>query len=684
MGRTTDIYLPIERGFAAATVSADRGGFDLARRLQAPVWVFDIDVGCVVLANDAACDFWQAIDENDLRSRDMTADMSQAVSQRLRQYQQDFSHSDPVFNEMWTLYPGGKPSSVMVYFRGYTLADGRMGMLCEVAARADDQPENLRSTEALLHTDVLIGLYDMGSGGPLYLNPAARNILNEASHHLQDIFLNPADFAALMIELQASGMHRFVAQTSTGDGERWHDLSAKLCLDAVTGEQAILMTAVDVSELKIARDTARYLADRDQLTGCFNRTFLQNHITDLKSGYDEALCTLIYIDVDRFKLINDVHGHEAGDTVLKTITARALGVIRSADILVRLGGDEFVVVLHQQIAERDILTDVERIRKAISKPIWLGTSKVEIGVSMGVTQFNPCNAAFADVIRNADLALYAAKSRGRGRSVIFDDQMGQEARARDQLELDLRSALGTRQFVLEYQPRFDLRLKRVVSVEGLLRWHHPQNGLIMPGTFIPVCEETGMIEDLGQQVLEIGCQKAREWQAAGISRMVSLNISPRQFADERLVDALRQLAKQPGFSASQIELEVTENVLIGDPDKIADKLRCITQMGYQIAIDDFGTGYSNLSYISRFPVHCIKIDRTFVDQLPSSAPIVSLILTLARQIGACSVAEGVETQAQLDWLTENKCDQVQGYFISRPAPPEHLNRVIASLDRGWE
>lgn len=680
MGRTNAISLPLGGGFAAA--AGDGEGFALARRLQAPVWVFDIDLGRVVLANDAACEFWQAVDEQDLRTRDMAAEMSQAVSQRLRQYQQDFTHSDPVFNEMWTLYPGGKPSSVMVYFSGYTLDDGRMGMLCEVSARSDDQPENLRSTEALLHTDVMIGLYDMASGGPLYLNPAARNILTESSHHLQDIFLNQADFAAMMIALQAGGLHGFVARTSTSEGERWHDISAKLCLDAVTGEQAILITAVDVSELKIARDTARYLADRDQLTGCFNRTFLQNHMADLQAANDGSLCTLIYLDVDRFKLINDIHGHEAGDTVLKTIATRALGVIRTGDILVRLGGDEFVIVLHQQSGKRDVLADVERIRKEISKAVWLNASKVDIAMSMGVTQFDPSQAVFADVIRNADLALYAAKSQGRGRSVMFDDRMGEAARVRDKIELDLRAALGTQQFTLEYQPRFDLRLGRVVSVEGLLRWHHPENGLIMPDRFIPICEETGMIEELGRQVLEIGCEKAREWHETQTDCMVSLNISPRQFADEQLVKTLQHFANQSGFSASQVELEVTENVLIGNPDEIAEKLRRITQMGYQIAIDDFGTGFSNLSYISRFPVHCIKIDRTFVDQLPSSAPIVLLILTLARQIGACSVAEGVETHAQLDWLIENGCDQVQGYLISRPVAPRKLDSVITLLDQG--
>lgn len=655
-------------------------GFALARRLATPIWVFDIDAGQVHCANAAACDFWQSETEEELCKRNMHADMSETVAQRLYQYQRDFLTNDYCFNEMWTLYPDGAPVSAMVHYRGYILPDGRMGMLCEVAGRTADEPDNLRSVEALLHTDVMVALYKR-TGQPIYLNPAARNARNDYRQLLRDLFIDPADYAQLMMELDLSGSFRLVARAATSVGERWHDLSAKTCLDAVTGDHAILLTATDVSELKNARDKARYLANRDQLTGCYNRSFLQTYFAEKHQINDGSHHTLIYFDVDRFKLINDIHGHETGDTVLKTITARALASIRKNDVLVRLGGDEFVVVLEGHDENMDTFVEAERIRHAVSKPVAFATSRVDVAVSLGVTRFTAGSAVFTEVMREADLALYAAKSQGRGRSTIFDEKMGHAARARDALEIDLHAALHNHEFELYYQPRFDLKTKKVTSAEGLVRWHHPQKGIVMPDTFIPVCEETGIIDELGEQVLNLGYQTLCKWQATGQDRSVSINISPRQFNDDRLIHVLDQFARDPAFTPRRMEIEVTENVLIGDLEKIADKLRTITHMGYQIAIDDFGTGFSNLSYISQFPLHCIKIDRTFIDQLPASAPIVSLILTLGRQIGATVVAEGVETEAQLNWLIVNGCDQVQGYYLSRPVPLGDLQRVISSLDQ---
>lgn len=655
-------------------------GFALARRLMAPIWVFDIDKGRICNANAAACEFWNAADEADLCARDMAKDMSQTVAQRLQQFKRDFDTGDPKFHEMWTLYPDGKPSSVMVNYRGYRLPDGRIGMLCEVSGQAAEEPNNIRGVEALLHTDVMVALYRR-DGKPIYLNPAARTARNHHSEPLSELFVDMGDFAHMMMELDLQGTYRHVVRVNTPQGERWFDLSSKACLDAATGEDAILLTAIDVSDLKIARDTARFLADRDQLTGCFNRAYLQTHFTETLQTQRNAPCTLIYFDVDRFKMINDIHGHETGDTVLKTIADRARATVRSGDLLARLGGDEFVIVLHDHTPGATPLEDAERIRQAISRPINLATSRIDVSISMGVTQADPKAASFTDAMRQADLALYASKSGGRGHATLFDKAMGDAARARDALETDLMAAVGQSQFTLHYQPRFDLNTHRVVSVEGLIRWQHPEKGLVMPDTFIPVCEETGMIDDLGQQVLELGYQAVKRWHAAGLDRGISLNISPRQFNNDTLLQTLERFARDPTFLTSKMELEITENVLIGDPDEIAQKLRAITHLGYQIAIDDFGTGYSNLSYISRFPLHCIKIDRSFIDQLPASAPIVSLILTLGRQIGATIVAEGVENQSQMDWLWANGCNQVQGFHLARPVPDDRLQRTIAALDR---
>lgn len=652
--------------------------FAVARRLQTAVWVYDIDNARIVYANPSAVHLWDARSEESLRERDLAKDMSSTVANRLKQYQIDFEERDAVFNEMWTLYPKGKPTSAMVVYRGFRLPDGRMAMQCEVLGQAGDQPENLRSAEALLHTDVMITLYEM-DGPPLYMNPAARNAASEVMQKISDKFVDHRDYEKLVAKMSSSGEHRMVAKVKADNGQCWYDLSAKQCSDAVTGEPAILVTAIDVSELKIARDKARYLADRDQLTGCYNRAYLLRHMSALEKFKAER-CALLYFDVDHFKQINDRLGHELGDVVLRQIASRANEAIRSNDTLVRLGGDEFVIVFEDVPSDVDFLPRIDNLLEILSQPITHDATRVTVTASMGVAMFSPSSADFTAVMREADTALYASKQAGRNRVTIFNEEMGTKAQARDLIEMQLTKSVKNRDFVLHYQPRVNLATGCVISVEGLVRWQHPDGGIVLPGEFISVCEETGLIEELGQLVIEMGCNQAIAWYQAGVDIELSLNISPRQFDDARLMDALRRFSAHPDFPHGKIELEITESVLIGDHGLIERKLEKIACMGYRIAIDDFGTGYSNLSYISRFPLNCLKIDQSFISQLPKTGPIIGLILTLAKQIGATVVAEGVETQEQFDWLCDKECDQVQGFLLSHPVPVEQIQGVIEELD----
>ncbi len=653
--------------------------FAIIRRLKTPIWIYDIDNSRIVFANKTACTLWQAEDEAELCARDLRQDMSAMVRKRLKQYQFDFAERDASFNELWTLYPNGTPTSVMVVYTGIRLADGRMGMHCEVVDHKDDAPENLRSAEALLHTDVMITLYSI-DGALLYMNPAARNAAMSSQHLFADIFLSSADHLEVMQALLGHGEHRIVARVCTGAGARWHDISVKRCNDAVTGEPAALVTAIDVTELKIARDKARYLADRDQLTGCYNRAFLLNHIENLSKG-GVGKCALLYFDVDKFKQINDALGHEMGDVVLKQLAVRARKMIRGDDMIARLGGDEFVLLL-RDVADLEGLKDrVALLRQAFSEPINHATTHVNVTVSAGVSIFEPQEADFTTILSNADIALYISKQNGRDRVTYFDDNIGTAVKERRQIEADIKRGIEKGEFIVHYQPRVDLQTESIVSAEALVRWNHPENGLIMPDRFIPICEETGMIEALGQWVLDVGCQQAITWAQQGLDTEVSINISPRQFQNDELLDALRHYAKKPGFPRKKIELEITENVLIGDHETIAQKLHEIVALGYRIAIDDFGTGYSNLSYISRFPLNCIKIDKSFISGLPDTGPIIRLILTLAKQINAISVAEGVETRAEYDWLVESGCDQIQGYYLSRPVPIDAFFQSGTSPDQ---
>lgn len=660
-------------------IGAQTDPLGFARRLHAPIWVYDIDNFKVAYANDPACHLWQATSESDLIQRDFSQGMSPNVIKRLSQYQEDFLASRAIFNEMWTLYPNGQPLSVMVHFSGFVMPDGRMGMLCEVTGDTAAQPENLRSTEALLHTDVMITLY-CPDGHPLYRNPAARNAAFHAEHPLAETFVDNEDYAVMMLELGTSGEHRFVAKIRSTAGPRWYDLSAKSCLDAATGKPAILVTAIDVSELKIARDKARYLADRDQLTGCYNRAFLQHYLGQITLRQSQV-CALLYVDIDRFKQINDQFGHDAGDHVLKEVSARIQAAIRPDDVLVRLGGDEFIVLIEPAPDYDALVAMIEKLRIDVAKPMTHEATRLNLGASVGVSCFTPSEMDFAAVMREADIALYAAKEAGRNCCIFFSDAMGKAADERDRIETELKTAIANQDFVLYFQPRVDLRSGKVVSAEALVRWQHPTRGLIMPDKFIPICEETGMIEELGQLVIEMGCQQAIDWQRDGFDIALSINISPRQFSNTRIMQTLQAFSDAPGFPHGKIELEITENALIGDHDQIAKKLEAITRLGYCIAIDDFGTGYSNLSYISRFPLTCLKIDRSFISQLPKSGPIVHLILALGRQIGATIVAEGVENTDELNWLKAEDCDQVQGFLLAKPTPLDQFLTVVDKIDR---
>lgn len=649
--------------------------FAAARGLQTPTWLYDIDASRVLHANPAACALWHASSEAELQGRDLTKGMSPSVAKRLKQYKADFISHDATFNEMWTLFPNGVPTSVMVIFSGFRLLDGRMAMQCEVFGEPDKQPDNLRSAEALLHTDVMITLFSV-DGPPFYMNPASRNMSHDANAALCDVFVSRFDYDVLMFGLVGDGEHRQIAEVHTKAGTRWFDVSAKQCSDAVTGDPAILVTAFDVSELKMARDQARYLASRDQLTECFNRSYLQQHVAALTEARAPQT-VLLYFDVDRFKQINDTYGHVIGDRVLMALADRAISHKQSDDIVVRLGGDEFLIVM----ADADPISRrarIDRFFKVLSAPTEFGTISINTKVSMGISVFEPGDADIDVALRQADIALYLAKNRGRNRYVVYDDQMGAEAAKRSRTEAEIEVALKSQQFELHYQPRLDLATGKITAVEGLARWRHPERGLISPDEFIPICEETGLIHVLGRQVIQMGFAQAIAWHKAGLRTQLSLNVSPRQFSDPELVETLKAYADCPDFPAHKIELEITESVLIGDQDGIAAKLQAITAMGYQISIDDFGTGYSNLSNISRFPLHCIKIDRSFIEHLPSSGPVVRLILALAQQLDVTVVAEGVETQAQYDWLDQHGCNQIQGFFVARPAPAADLERELVS------
>jgi len=659
----------------ALTARSER--FALFELIAQPVWVFDIDARRVHWANATALTLWSATSLQELCARDMSLDMSESVARRLAQYQSDFTDHDVVFNDQWTLYPGGVPLSLYVRFSGLGLSDGRMAMLCQARPTTSETPESLRSVEALMHTPVMITLYDL-RGVPIYRNPASRASAHTLGQTLQERIVDAATFARMIEALAVDHLTTFTLEVHTNEGERWHDLSARHCRDAVTGEDAWLVSEADVSALKRTEAKANFLATHDELTGLPNRAHVIQRFTgameEIRRAGSEA--ALIFIDLDNFKDVNDTLGHAAGDELLKQVAERLRKATRSNDLVARLGGDEFLLLVSSQ----DIASEVDRVReriaRTISQPTVLRGTEVRVTPSLGVSLSPRDGEDLETLLRKADLAMYAAKARGRNDMAFYDEMMGDAVTARTMLEGDLRRAFDRDEFEVHYQPLFHTKECRIVAVEALVRWRHPERGLLLPDAFIPLCESTGMILLLGRIVFERAVQQQVAWARLGHPLKVHVNLSPRQFSEVDLVANMKQAIDAAGCDPKHIGIEITESILLGKSERSESVLRAIAAMNISIALDDFGTGYSNLAYLQRFPIDTLKIDKTFIQGESDQKPLADLIVALCRTLRMEVVAEGVETQAQLDWVIACGIERYQGFFSAKPMLPEGVQALL--------
>ncbi|MEM7376299.1 MAG: EAL domain-containing protein [Pseudomonadota bacterium] len=648
-------------------------------RLRRPVWVFDIDRAHVCWGNASCLPLWQADSLAELMSRDMGLDMTETVATRLRQYQTDFeADATSQFQEVWTLYPGGEPRTVDVVFSGITLDDGRMAMFCEVDVREALDAEALRSAEALLHTSVMITLFS-ASGMPLYRNPAARSKANHANETLGEHF---ADRSTLQLLTQTRDDEvTTVAPVHTSEGPCWHDINARRCLDAVSGEGAWLISEVDVSRLKATEERAQFLAEHDTLTKLPNRNHVsvafQNRIDQLLASGQEG--ALIFIDLDHFKDINDSLGHNAGDELLIVVAKRLQATIRKSDEAARLGGDEFLLLLGPVEGADAVLEIIERVRAITAQPITLQKRRVSVTPSIGVSLFPQHGRNINALLRHADLAMYHAKESGRNDYSVFTQALSDAVESRLTLESELKTALADDQLVTHFQPRVNVLTNAISGAEALVRWQHPTRGLVPPDVFIPVCEASGLISQLGKVVFRESVRAQRAWSELGHDLRVSVNLSPLQFGEATLVEDLLEIVRAEGGKTDRIELEITESVLLGhDADTIA-KLNALVDQGFRIAIDDFGTGYSNLAYLHRYPLRCLKIDRSFIQSLDTAQPIIELIVSMATLFKLDVVAEGVETEAQLATLRAFNCHEYQGFLFAKPMPFDAFSALLRRL-----
>ncbi len=436
------------------------------------------------------------------------------------------------------------------------------------------------------------------------------------------------------------------------------------------------------TELELVR-----LAHFDQLTSLPNRTLLRERVEHalaraMRSG--TGVATLV-LDMDRFKEINDMLGHDVGDKLLVEVARRIRASVRDQDTVARLGGDEFAIVLEGVSEAKEVLPVIERIIDSLAQVTTIGGHEINSSTSVGIAMYPENGSNLSELLRAADLAMYQAKSSGRGRYQFFADAMQEEAQTRHALEWALRRAVDTQEFLLVYQPQVCLRTGRVIGVEALLRWMNPTRGLLTPYHFIAGLEEFGLINDVGEWVLQTACEQIRKWHAMDFEPMrIGVNVSAQQFEDPMLIDKIGGALKETKLPPEFLELELTESCLMSDPGQAGALLEEIRKVGVRIAIDDFGTGYSSLTYLHDFPLNALKIDKNFVQSVESNdrgGPIANMIVGLGKNLGLDVIAEGVETEAQLDYLRQQGCDIAQGYLYARPESPEDLTPWLATNQR---
>jgi diguanylate cyclase (GGDEF)-like protein len=454
----------------------------------------------------------------------------------------------------------------------------------------------------------------------------------------------------------------------------------------------------DISERKAAEERIEYLAFFDTLTGLPNRQMLMRHVNRALAAAERnnKHAALLYLDLDRFKRINDNLGHSVGDTLLRDVARRLETCLRQASLpgaqgqanagmVARLGGDEFVILLGEVVDRAHVTAVVHQIEQKLAEPFECDGHGFVVTPSIGIALYPQDGQDIEDLLVKADMAMYQAKDRGRNDHAFYGESMAIRALGRLELEGELRRAIEAEAFELHYQPKMDLSRGCIVGVEALLRWPHRERGWISPEKFIPLAEETGMIGAIGDWVIREACRQIKAWENGPLKNLrIAVNVSVQQFSKGNFVDTVLRTLWQMGVKPQQLELEITESFLMRDVDSTRDALRRLGDAGLSLSIDDFGTGYSSLGYLRQFPVDALKIDRSFVNDLPVNSDAVAIcaaILAMARELKLIVIAEGVETDAQLEFLREHGCDQAQGYLISKPIRANELEASIAADPR---
>jgi diguanylate cyclase (GGDEF)-like protein len=453
---------------------------------------------------------------------------------------------------------------------------------------------------------------------------------------------------------------------------RWLRTKGDALLDLEGEPIKVMWVTEDVSQRKDMDARVRFLAHHDLLTGLPNRTLFQDRLQQALAAAKrmQSRVALLFIDLDRFKYVNDSFGHRAGDILLQTVAARLRACVRETDTVCRHAGDEYLVVLSALREPTEAALVAEKILKIFDEVFLLESHEVQISASVGISVYPDDGQTLEDLIRNADAAMYHSKKSGRNRFEFFTQELNVPVAERLVLANQLRRAVESNQLVLHYQPQFEAATNRLIGAEALVRWNHTDHGLLFPDSFIALAEESDIIQLIGEWVLNEACRQIAEWQSANLNTVpVAINFSAFQFRRANLVQGVSAAFTRHHVKPHQLEIELTENAIMQDPKETSKTLDQLHEMGVSLAIDDFGTGYSSLNYLKRFPIDKLKIDRSFIEDLPqdlNDSAIVQAIINLAKSLRMIVIAEGVETKAQLDFLRSLSCEAYQGYLGGRP------------------
>lgn len=559
------------------------------------------------------------------------------------------------------------------------------------ALRRSAQASAKRFYELVQGLDAIVWEYDVLEQQFSFVSQQAESILGHGVEKWRDDknflsnLIHPDDRRRAM-EIYSKALERFESQEATYRAKhvQGHFVWIRDTIRVVRDDQArpiqLRGVMVDVSAHKEAEERLAQMAHFDALTGLPNRHLLEERLREImarREGDASArISAVLFIDLDRFKFVNDTMGHDVGDVLLSSVGKRLRGCLREHDVAARLGGDEFIAIIDRIASAEEAALVAEKILIKLSKPVVIGSEEVYVTCSIGISCF-PEDGTNADtLLKNADLAMYAAKEHGKNTYQFYRAEMNAHLEERRELEQALHRAVDRNEFVLHYQPKFDLKTGQMQGCEALIRWQRPGHGLVMPEAFIPVLEETGLIVQVGEWAIRSACLQSAQWRREGQRPIrIGVNVSPIQLGHENLLSRVRAIMAETQMEPGLLELEVTESSVMENVERAANILRKLGALGISITIDDFGTGHSSLSALKNLPIHGLKIDKSFVKDLPGSdgAQIAMAILSMAKSLGMQVIAEGVENRRQLQLLREQGCDEGQGNFLGAACAAEEFS-----------